>query len=314
MAAYYDYIPGAVQWRTPALDPSNECGTFLSYKLTDWVNKIGPNYAQIWTNHEEWAASDRYVNGQMTSDDDAYIQVRLPGRDYRAGTLSGTGIEPWFGLYIRKIGSNGRLGTGLITKPVRIDTQLDYTRNNLVRNSYGHINSFTAYNLSETYYLLQNADFISPRITRVLYSDTPGNRYFAWQINGNTAIWSQGVIYEMQVREDLPPGSDVTWALTNGFNWHSLTNYDAQNFGDYRFYYNSTGVRVKLQYAAGYPVSETYAKPVYSSAPAIDYHGDVIGTCENFLYGSNVFEQNFTYRVGGKKYFAWTDSFLLPID
>lgn len=314
MAAYYDYIPGAVQWRTPALDPSNECGTFLSYKLTDWVNKIGPNYAQIWTNHEEWVASDRYVNGQMTSDDDAFIQIRIPGRDYRAGTLPGTGIEPWFGFDFRKIGSNGRLQTNLITKPVRIDPLLDYTRNNLVRNSYGHINSSGKYALSDNYNVLRNSDFINPRITRVLYSDTPGNRYFAWQVNGNTSSWGQGVIYEIQVREDLPPGSDLTWAITNGYTWHALTNYDPQNLGDYRFYYNTQGFRINLQYAPGYTQSSTYAKPVFSSSPVGDYHGDIIGTCNNFLYGSSVFEQNFTYRIDGKRYFAWTDTFLLPID
>lgn len=314
MATYYDYIPGAVQWRTPALDPSNECGTFLSYKLTDWVNKIGPNYAQIWTNHEEWEASDRYVNGEMTSDDGAYIQIRFLGRDYRAGTLPGTGIEPWFGLGWNKIASNGRFQLQIITKPSRIDQQLDYTRNNLTRNTYGHINTSQVLTLTDNYYVLQDNDFISPRITRVLYSDTPGNRYFAWQINGNTTSWSQGVIYEVQPREDLPPGSDLTWAITSGLQWHSLTNYDQQNLGDYRFYYNTSGLRLKVQYTPGYSLNENYAKPVYSSSPVGDYHGDIIGTASNFLYGTSLFEQNFTYRIAGKKYFAWTDSFLLPID
>ena len=54
MAVYFDYIPGAVQWTTSALNPANEIGTFLSYKFTDWCNKIGPNYAFIATKHTDW--------------------------------------------------------------------------------------------------------------------------------------------------------------------------------------------------------------------------------------------------------------------
>ena len=135
--------------------------------MTDWVNKIGPNDAQLWTNHEEGEASDRYVDGEMTSDDGAYIQIRFLGRDYRAGTLPGTGIEPWYGLGWNKIASNGRFQLQIITKPSRIDQQLDYTRNNLARNTYVHNNSSQVVTLTDNYCVLQDNEFISHRMTRV---------------------------------------------------------------------------------------------------------------------------------------------------
>mgnify|MGYP006239478883 CR=1 FL=1 len=315
MAAYYDYLPGAVQFRTPALDPSNEAGTFLSYKITDWCNKIGPNYAQVWTNHEEWEASDRYTSGAMATTDDAYIQIRLLGRDYRAGTLSGTGIEAWRGFGLHKRNSNRMLEPRILQKPSKIEQSGDYVRSNLTRNIYGHITE-SGNTLSNNYYVFDDADFSSPKITRVLYSDTPGNRYFAWQINGDNSAYMSGVVYEFQPRADLPPGIDPGWAIAeaSGYTWKGLPTYDPDNLGNRRNYFESNGTQVTGTYAPGYTGGIQYSRPTITSAAIRDYHGDVVGVADNFFYGSNSFTQNYTYRINGKKYFAWTNSFLLPID
>ena len=320
MTVYFDHITNPVQFTTAALDPANEVGTFLSYKLTDWVNKIGPNYAYIITNHEDWQASSTYQSGSWGRFTTSYIEIGFNGPDFRSGELVARGRPPSVAIRLGRGSSDYfYMYKGSVVK--RIDVTGSYQdRTNILRNAWGFASfdhDHLAYSVSDCF---EDRDFTTAKPVFVLYNDEPGKRFFAWNMMGgytsSSTLGFTGVIMEITPKAGRSQLSDCGWVLlTSAQDINELMLHDPNLTYNDRYKMEGTTGRYFNYYGPGASKNSSIANPLLGSAPLTDRHGDLLGSLD-MGWASQVdsFEEFFVYRIDGKKYMAWFSRLLLPID
>lgn len=193
--AYYSYSIIPTTWQTANLDPSTELFTFFGYHMTQWANLAGPGVSIV-ANHTDYTASltgtgYRYYLLQLDSPD------RLAGLDPNPGAM---GFYFAFYTYFRS----------------------GWWRDHTPGTANSGAGSFTAdemqYNTSINF--CSASEYNSAKPATVFYSDTPGERYFAYSIrknvDGTYGTTYSGVLHEITKDSRVPAEQNVGWAF-NGY-------------------------------------------------------------------------------------------------
>lgn len=251
--AYYSYTIIPTTWQTANLDPNTELFTFFGYHLTQWANLAGPGVSIV-ANHTDFT-------GSLTGANDRWYLVQLDSPDRLAGLDPSPGA---MGFYMRFY---------------------SYWRNGWWRDhtpgtaNYG-AGSFTTdeQQYSTTYNFCSTAEYNYARPATVFYSDSPGERYFAYSIrinsNGDYGTTYGGVLHEITTDSRVPAEQNVGWAF-NGYGRavNPLTRARDSELSPYAQYglwaeqYNTTppGGHFRI----GEPVLSRYHVPVGYTNPDI---------------------------------------------
>ena len=324
MAVYHDYLPRALSMTNRALDPTQEALTFLSYKANDWCNKIGTNYAEVVCGHTQWEQSQDYVTNSWGQFQDAKLQIMLKGPHFRDGSLAALGVPPW---QVFNIGMSSRYSNYqnfrcyLEEEPDNVYGDGDiFNMDNWYRNPNGSIrmDSYVDLSTQSGAARIDDDEFGRNNTTWVLYSDTPGNRYFAWSLLGEKdQTGMNGVLKEVEIAQDAPAGCDIGWAYTFFNNtsdtWPLTQSIDPGISG--RFSHRALNERFKrTEDNLGGSQDYSFGRPLYVSHALPDYVGEVIAydryfPCTNYA----TFSRYWTYEVNGKQYMAVSPNHLLPL-
>ena len=270
-------------------DPSIHVAEWLSYQVTDWINRIGPAYGAIKYNHEDW---DAY--GSFSATNYMYLQVALRGADYRAANDSGYD----HGFYFRiDGGSNG---------------YFYLYQNNFSETQYsasgGGPNRWETLQDSQVMSrvnFLRPSDFQQPRLAQVMYSDTPDKRFFAFDIFGQ-----RGIIHEAVDLAQTGKNWDPGWIFTsNGtiYNWH---RYSPNPDGNYA----TTEARTLPFYAYSVGTSNSTSwRGILDRAAIRDYHGKYYGTTSNILYPQYSLPIGWTWTYEDRTFVSWNSYNLIEI-
>lgn len=312
MATYFDHIDNAVNVTTSNFDPTNEIFTFLSYKFTDWCTKIGPNYAEVLTGHNEWEASIENQNGNWGSFETCDLQILLKGPQYRSGQLAASGYPAMTWINLRRTSSD-YFQFRTECKPTTYTDLMD--RSTWGRANQGGVTARYSQTLGSASNYFEASDFLYPRSTFVLYSDTPGQRYFAWWIHSYTNYWCRAWVKETTIAEDQPVGSDHGWMVSTGNYFNPLMQYDSEN-PVYRWtHFNTNSPRTYQTYGMTSSSNDDYGRPMLLNRVLWDYTGEPIGYEKDIVLTQYTsFNPFWAYEVGGRRYMAWNDFTLLPLD
>lgn len=311
MTAYFDHIDNAVNITTSNFDPTNEVFTFLSYKFTDWCTKIGPNYAEVLTGHTEWEASTENQNGNWGSTESVSLQILLKGPQFRSGELLASGYPAMNWIQFGRSGDYWQFYT--ISKPYSYTDLLD--QSTWGRTVRGDVQASYSSNLANVRDYFEPSDFLYPRSTYVLYSDTPGQRFFAWWIHGYTGSWTRGWVKETTIAEDQPVGSDHGWMVSTGNYFCPIMQYDKDNPMERYRHFNSNSPRSFQSYSPNSSMSSSYGRPMVLNRVLWDYTGEPIGYEKDIVLTQfTSFSPFWVYEIGGRRYMAWNEASLLPLD
>ena len=308
-----------------ALDPTQEAFTFLSYKMNDWCNKIGTDYAEVVSGHTHWAESSDYRTNTWGQYQQVTLQIMLKGPHFRDGSLAALGVPPWQ-LFSIKMGLDRgnyqEFKAWIEQQPDNVFGDGDiFNVDNWRRNDNGSLNMEKSVSLSANAIPVYDNEFGRNKTTWVLYNDTPGNRYFAWSILGvRDTVGMCGVLKEVQIAQDAPAGCDMGWAYTV-FNDESYTWPMAQESlnGDFSYRgrfkiraYNQAFKRT--EHNLGGSKDYAFGQPLYVSHALPDYVGEVIAYDRYFpVTEYDTFSRYWTYMIDGKQYMAVTPNHLLPL-
>jgi hypothetical protein len=258
-------------------DPSIHVAEWLSYQVTDWINRIGPAYGAIKYNHEDW---DAY--GSFSATDYIYLQVALRGADYRAANDSGYD----HGFYFRMDGGS----SGYLYLYHTNFSEVQYSNNRWE-------------NIQEAYVIrdsnhLRPEDFQQPRLAQVMYSDTPDKRFFAFDIFGQ-----RGVIHEAVDLAQTGKNWDPGWIFTKGqliYNWHRFSpDSTAANY-----YTAEVRTSVSNAYTVGYSSVSSW-RGILDRSAIRDYHGKYYGTTSNILYPQYSLPIGWTWTYDDRTFVSW---------
>jgi hypothetical protein len=290
MALYFDSIY-SYEKITNALDPSRETFPFLSYKFLDWSQKIAPNNLTLLCYHDQW---QQLINGGTNygRTSEVYLQFQLHGPGTRAGYFEANGLEPSsFGM--------------------RLFSQSDYIYNYSERN-YTTTNSTHKYKNSS--YQLNHggvriftaSQLNNPRKSWVLYSDEPGDEWFAWCVQESDADFvTHAVLHKAKnINPAIPSEEDFGWLLSTdnmvyGFS-QSIHNAGASLC-------NSQTWQCQLRYLSKVVGDTTHAwlTDTVMGQPMISQAGYYMGhQGDRILYTTNLV-QGYSYRLtDGREYLA----------
>lgn len=312
MATYFDLIANPVNVTTSNFDPTNEIFTFLSYKFTDWCTKIGPNYAEVLTGHNEWEASIENQNGNWGSTESCELQILLKGPHYRSGQLAASGYPALTWINLQRT-STHYFQFATECKPFTYTDLMD--RSTWARTNQGGINARYSKNIASANNYFDASDFLYPRSTYALYSDTPGQRYFAWWIHGYTGNLCRAWVKETTIAEDQPVGSDHGWMVSVGNEFYPLMQYDSENPVDRWRHFSSGSGRTFQTYGIAASASSDYGRPMLLNRVLWDYSGEPISYENDTVIAQfTSFSPFWVYEIGGRRYMAWTEYALLPLD
>lgn len=259
MAVYYDQFY-ANSRLNGSQDPTQELYTFLSYKLNDWCTKIGSNYAVMIDDHTNLfsKASTYYDN----SDDQCYLSIQLKGPGSRAGLVNNTTEAQGVYFWMQSSWSYLYQWKGL---PATLNT-----------GTYGQTSFTSTLQLTYTSSYTNSSHYSNPRLTRVMYSDTPGNRFFAWYLNDRDAGPLNVLIMEVQKRPDVPDEDDLGWVVV----------YDSVH------YYNAITLPWYNDAADTYPYKNANNNntqlPTSSNALLVNVDGSSYTGVPMFSFGQNI--------------------------
>ncbi|MCP4928908.1 MAG: hypothetical protein GY918_07635, partial [Gammaproteobacteria bacterium] len=127
--------------------------------MIDWASKIGPNYVEVIDSHVDW----QNAGYGLTNSAENWITLQLKGPASRAGIIT----EP--------------IGMAMKTRT--------YLKNykwrgiaNLHGGTYGNTLFSDSYELGVDSGIFRESDFNTLKESFVLYGDTPGAGFFAWQL------------------------------------------------------------------------------------------------------------------------------------
>lgn len=204
MTLYFDSIYG-YEKITNALDPTREVFPFLSYKFLDWSQKIAPNNMSILCNHDQW--QQMIDNGTtFTNTSQVHLQLRFYGPATRAGYFTTNGLSPSsFGCRFWTSGDY-----------MYLYNELGY--NNTFSSTYLYENHAYQSSLGGTRYVFSTSSMAQPRKNWVLYSDEPGDEWFAWNLQERANDYTcHGIIHKARnINTEMPQAEDFEWLISSG--------------------------------------------------------------------------------------------------
>ena len=321
MAVYFDYLTAPTSTSSPAFDPNSEIFTFLSYKATDWCNKVGPNYAELITGHPEWEASQRNQDGNWGTAGAVTMQLLLKGPEHRSGALLAeypTTGTPWTILGFRR--SSNAWYMYISNKP-SVYTDLMAGPSGWDRSTYGNFDLRDNAQIGYANSTFNDSYFSTPRTTYTMYSDTPGRRFFAWHIHGWESDIRRGCVKEMIPAPDQPVGSDCGWSVhtsvSNIVKAWPLTRFDLDDKIN-RWKPRASSVPNIVFPTGGvgsaYTTSSEYGTANVKYIPLSDAAGEYLGYEPDVWAASKSFYRPmWNYKIDGKLWMAWDEQILLPL-
>lgn len=271
-------------------DPSIHAAVWLSYQLTDWVNRLGPAYAAIKYNHEDWDAYGGFIATSRM-----HLQLALRGADYRAGVDSGDE----HGLYWTMSGdSNGYFYW----------YKNNYTGSQASAGSGGGLGDWGTQmddQLLQLRYHLRPSAFSLPRLAQVMFSDTPGKRFFAFDIFGQ-----RGIIDEASDMAHTGIGLDQGWLCNYsslaGQAWRGSSDSSDMN------YYSNNDTAFSVSSTVGFSKTSEF-KGIKDKLPVADYFGRYSCVSTNCAYSQFQLPVGWRWLYEGREFVSWTPYVLIEI-
>ena len=316
MAIYFDYLANPVQWCDSSFDPTTNIMPFLAVKLQDWADKVGPNYADMVTTLSDVANSKEFTDGDWSdTTESCCTQIRLKGPDYRDGTLASLGSPPSQVLHFCRLASDRWYFYRSDGINDFIDPGGDRTDPaNWTRQDAGYVSS-ADFDRSDLIGNLDNVfqtnDFDIAKPTYVLYSDTPGNRFFAWWVHQGTSSYMRAYVHELAPNNVECEECDLGWFLGAGSGTYPLYRYQSGE----RYYYRTSGPNFFSESSLG-DSDDSSVTTINTQSMLLDYWGDYVGTVKDgpIVTQRSTFNPLWTYEYQGKKYMAWGENLLLPLE
>ena len=197
--AYYFHNMLATENVSPALDASTEVATFISTYVKDWATKCGSDYVVYHSGHDDWVTN---TSGTTTA---LRTYFSLVGPPERAGTdPNGENM----GFYFK------------FDNYIWYYTFRGWTSNVNSNNGTGDVRDYDQFFWTSSDNLVQSYTYdAGTNDCLVWYSDTPGNRYFAWNLLWNSN--NSGIITEMNDVSHVPLEENYGWAHYGPTNWKS---------------------------------------------------------------------------------------------
>ena len=273
-------------------DPSIHLIEWLSYQVTDWINRIGPAYGAIKYNHEDWDA-----HGDYTVSDYIYLQIALRGADYRAANDSGydhgfefrtdyVSTSNAYFLFNRTNFTDGRYSSGSGGGPGR----------------WGESNSRS---LISSRYLMRESYFETPRLAQVMYSDTPGKRFFAFDIFGQRAV-----IHEAVDLAHTGKNYDPGWITSVATQIERLDRMSSSTSDPN--YYTSSYTSFYPTNSVGTSQTENF-RGIKEKIAIRDYFGRYYGTTSNVWYPQFTLPLGWTWTYEDQTFVSWDSRQLIEI-
>ena len=233
MAVYFDSAVHTTKL-TNNLDPNVELFTWLSYKMRDWASKVGSDYVEVISDHTTWDGKGY----NLTPTSIVAIQVNLYSDANRAGTSDNIG---GFNYYT--------VGDDFFLK--------FYWDPTTQHPTYGYVYTTEEYTITNKNNDLEDRDFIG-RPSYVIYSDTPGMRYFYAKLKGKDgAAWATCIseIKSVDKYGGGQPGVDANWVVHS--NARTLDQYALPSF------YKNDGVLFPGSSRGGHMGEHVSGTPIY---------------------------------------------------
>ena len=273
-------------------DPSSHLIEWLSYQVTDWINRIGPAYGAIKYNNEDWDA-----HGGYSATGYVYLQIALRGADYRAANDSGydhgfefrtdyVSTSNAYFLFNRTNFTDGRYSSGSGGGPGR----------------WGESNSRA---LISSRYLMRESYFETPRLAQVMYSDTPGKRFFAFDIFGQRAV-----IHEAVDLAHTGKNYDPGW-ITSYTNLIYLLDRFSSSTSQPNYYSNNY-TSVNSANAVGTSGTDNF-RGIQEKIAIRNYFGQYYGTTSNVWYPQHSLPLGWTWTYEDQTFVSWDGYQLIEI-
>ena len=270
-------------------DPTIHTAEWMSYQVTDWVNRIGPSFATIKYNHEDWDA-----HGGYTTTSNVQLQLGLRGADYRAANDSGLD----HGMFWQMGGdTNGYLYW----------YTSNFQDNRYAGGSGGGPGSWITTSSRSVFsnrYHLRPSAYTSPRLAQVMFSDTPGQRFFAWDLYGQ-----RGVIYEGVNMSNIGTGVDPGWH----YIYSTLTGICSRLASDTALpNYYGTYTQINQTYIVGNTNTSTY-RGVRDKLALRDYFGRYLATTSNVAFVQYALPVGWRWQTEDRTFVSWDSYYLVEI-
>ena len=225
MAVYFDSAILNTKL-TSNLDPNVELWTWLSYKMRDWASKVGPDYVEMISDHTTWDKNGEY---NLTNTSYVSVQANLYSDANRAGTSNET--------------------VGIDYRTTNDDFYLYmYWNPTTMNSSYGYMNVTSNLSIQNTTNILTDTTLSQGRPSYVVYSDTPGMRYFFAKLDGRNGYPWSTCISEVKSADKYggsQPGLSANWIMQS-----NSRNADCSAFTP--FYADSSSLAVTTSYYGGF--------------------------------------------------------------
>ena len=296
MALYYRSNQSCTKVIDEPLDPADQTATWMSYQLTDWVSKIGPSYAKMLNYHETWVDDTNTYSPTSTP----IIQIEFRGANYRAGNDA---------PYLRHGFEMSMQGT---STSYHYDRMVVFNENKVSSSTGAYYSRAREVSIQSDAYQYRAADYANKRLLCVLYSDTPGQRFFAYYIYG-----LGGIFYEMNDIADFPDEIDPGWLhIRPNSSITPLTRY--QSGSTQKYYFHQTRPFMSTDNRANYDavgVSNTSGyRPILDRWDIPNNYGQYMGMAEGTLaYSQYSLPQWWQYNLNEKTYISWSNYNLIDI-
>lgn len=273
-------------------DPSIHLIEWLSYQVTDWINRIGPAYGAIKYNHEDWDA-----HGDYSATGYIYLQIALRGADYRAANDSGYD----HGFEFRTDNTSNSAAYFLFTRTNFADTRYSSGSG----GGPGRWYTNTPSTLINSRYLMRTSYFETPRLAQVMYSDTPGKRFFAFDIFGARAVIHEAVDLA-HTGKNYDPGW-ITSYVNSIYRLDRLSSSTSQPN-----YYTSNYTSVNSANAVGTSGTDNF-RGIQEKIAIRDYFGQYYGTTSNVWYPQYSLPLGWTWTYEDRTFVSWDGYQLIEI-
>ena len=317
MTVYFDYLAVPTALCSSSFDPTSELFPWLSVKLQDWCNKVGPDYAEMVTTYQDLQASQEAQNGNWS---DLYetcaIQVMLKGPDHRNGRLAALGTFPSMTVSFARSSNDYfyfYLSDRILKSASGPDPSPDPAEWPRVNQGYVAYNS-TNFGYNSNVFGIRDVfepqDFNKPKPSYVLYSDTPGSRFFAWNLM-MVGSWMTAYIMEMDPQYTNCPDCDLGWFMAKAIG-QSTDIIPLFRYQDTLRYQRTTQPGHFPSYNIG--SNDFDNGTLMDQAVFRDRFGDYVGTATGSLHcKTTYFDPLWTYEFQGRRYMAWSQDVLLPV-
>lgn len=225
MAVYFDsaILPTKL---TSNLDPNVELWTWLSYKMRDWASKVGPDYVEMISDHTTWDKNGEY---NLTPTSNVSVQANLYSDANRAGTSNET-----VGVDYRT--TNDDWSLNMYWTPTEMNV------------SYGYMNTQKISQINYANNTIKDTILSQGRPSYVIYSDTPGMRYFFVKLDGKNTYPYSTCISEVKSADKYggsQPGLSANWIIQSN-------SRSAESWAFTPFYDGNTTLAVPYSYNGGF--------------------------------------------------------------